>query len=96
MIGVAGGPGLLAALPTVCPSLAVPRFGEVRRRTRSTGVVSNRTRIGRILFAVFAHKNRNQHVSAPFLLTQINCRYHAGSGPRSSRAVRYWPIEVSP
>jgi len=46
------------------------RFREVRRRTRPMGVFSDRTSMDRILFAVFAHENRNQGVSTPFLLTQ--------------------------
>ncbi|MGH6958991.1 MAG: IS256 family transposase [Dongiaceae bacterium] len=48
------------------------RFREVRRRTRPMGVFSDRTSMDRILFAVFAHENRNQGVSTPFLLTQNN------------------------
>lgn len=47
-------------------------FREVRRRTRPMGVFSDRTSMDRILFAVFAHENRNQSVSPPFLLTQNN------------------------
>jgi transposase-like protein len=46
------------------------RFREVRRRTRPMGVFSDRTSMDRILFAVFAHENRSQGVSTPFLLTQ--------------------------
>jgi hypothetical protein len=46
------------------------RFREVRRRTRPTGVFSDRTSMDRILFAVFNHENRNQGVNTPFLLTQ--------------------------
>ena len=46
------------------------RFREVRRRTRPMGVFSDKTSMDRILFAVFAHENRNQGVSTPFLLTQ--------------------------
>ncbi len=46
------------------------RFREVRRRTRPMGVFSDMTSMDRILFAVFAHENRNQGVSSPFSLTQ--------------------------
>ncbi len=46
------------------------RFREVRRRTRPMGVLSDRTSMDRILFAVFNHENRNQGVSTPLLLTQ--------------------------
>jgi hypothetical protein len=34
------------------------------------GVFSDMTSMDRILFAVFAHENRNQGVSSPFSLTQ--------------------------
>jgi transposase-like protein len=45
------------------------RFREVRRRTRPMGTFQDRTSMDRILFAVFAHENKMQGISAPFLLT---------------------------
>lgn len=49
------------------------RFREVRRRTRPMGVLSNRTSMDRILFAVFRNENQNQGVTTSFLaLTQNN------------------------
>jgi putative transposase len=48
------------------------RFREVRRRTRPMGVFSDKTSMDRILYAVFTHENRNQGISTPLLLTQIN------------------------
>jgi transposase-like protein len=48
------------------------RFREVRRRTRPMGTFQDRTSMDRILFAVFAHENKSQGVSTPFLLTQNN------------------------
>lgn len=46
------------------------RFVEVRRRTRPMGVLSNRTSVERILFAVFSYENIKEGASTPFLLTQ--------------------------
>ena len=46
------------------------RFREVRRRTRPMGVFQDRTRMDRILFAVFNRENKSQNVSSLFLLTQ--------------------------
>ena len=46
------------------------RFREVRRRTRTMGVFSDRTSMDRILFVVFNHENQTQGVSNPLLLTQ--------------------------
>ena len=48
------------------------RFREVRRRTRPMGTFQDKTSMDRILFAVFAHENKSQGVSTPFLLTQNN------------------------
>jgi len=48
------------------------RFREVRRRTRPMGVLSDRTSMDRILFAVFTYENQSQGVCAPFLVTQNN------------------------
>lgn len=42
------------------------RFREVRRRTRPMGVLSDRTSIERILYAVFMYENANQGVSPVF------------------------------
>ena len=41
------------------------RLREVRRRTRPMGTFQNRTSMGRILFAVLVHKNRNQGLVTP-------------------------------
>jgi len=46
------------------------RFREVRRRTRPMGILSDRTSIERILYAVFMYENANQGVNPVFLLTQ--------------------------
>jgi putative transposase len=48
------------------------RFREVRRRTRPMGTFQDKTSMDRILFAVFAHENKSQGVSTPFLLTHNN------------------------
>jgi transposase-like protein len=48
------------------------RFRELRRRTRPMGVFQDRTSMDRILFAVFTYQNKNQGISAPFLMTQFN------------------------
>lgn len=48
------------------------RFREVRRRTRPMGTFQDRTSMDRILFAVFAHENKLQGLSTPFLLTHNN------------------------
>lgn len=48
------------------------RFREVRQRTRPMGTFQDKTRMDRILFAVFTHENKSQGVSTPFLLTQNN------------------------
>lgn len=46
------------------------RFKEVRRRTRPMGVLSDRTSIERILYAVFLYENANQGANPVFSLTQ--------------------------
>ena len=46
------------------------RFREVRRRTRPMGVLSNRTSVERILYAVFMYENINLGVYPVFVLTQ--------------------------
>lgn len=46
------------------------RFREVKRRTRPMGVMSDRSSVERILFAVFYHLNEEQKTATPFLLTQ--------------------------
>jgi putative transposase len=46
------------------------RFREIRRRTRPMGTFQDKTSMGRILFAVFMHENRNQGLATPFALTQ--------------------------
>ncbi len=48
------------------------RFREVRRRTRPMGTFQDNTSMDRILFAVFIHKNRNQGLATPFVLTQTS------------------------
>lgn len=48
------------------------RFREVRRRTTPMGTFQDRTSMDRILFAVFAHENKLQGLSTPFLLTHNN------------------------
>jgi putative transposase len=45
------------------------RFREIRRRTRPMGTFQDKTSMERILFAVFAHENRNQGLATPFALT---------------------------
>ncbi len=44
------------------------RFREVRRWTRPMGVLSDRTSIERILYAVFTYENKKQGITAPFLI----------------------------
>jgi transposase-like protein len=59
------------------------RFREVRRQTRQMGVLSDRTSMDRILFAVFNHENHNQGVSAPLQLKNLlttPLRLHPYSG----------------
>lgn len=46
------------------------RFKEVRRRTRPMGVLSNRTSVERIMYAVFMYENINLGVWPVFVLTQ--------------------------
>ena len=46
------------------------RFREVRRRTRPMGVLSTRTSVERILYAVFMYENINLGVYPVFVLTQ--------------------------
>jgi putative transposase len=47
------------------------RFREVKRRTRPTGVFSDRTSIERILYAMFTYQNPRQGTLKPFItLTQ--------------------------
>ena len=48
------------------------RFREVRRRTRPMGVMSDKTSIERILFAVFRHENQTQGTGTPFLVLTQN------------------------
>jgi len=43
------------------------RFREVRRRTRPMGVFSDKTSMGRILYAVFAYENFKEKTWTPFL-----------------------------
>ena len=45
------------------------RFREVRRRTRPMGTFQDKTSMDRILYAVFAHENKSQGISAPVSLT---------------------------
>jgi putative transposase len=45
------------------------RFREVRRRTRPMGTFQDKTSMDRVLFAVFAHENKSQGTSTPFLVT---------------------------
>jgi len=56
--------------PAVRLSAVERRFRDVRRRTRSMGVFSDRFSMDRFLFAVFKHENHNQGVGTPLLLTQ--------------------------
>ena len=48
------------------------RLRAVRRRTRPMGTFQDKTSMDRILFGVFAHENKSQGPSTPFLLTQNN------------------------
>ena len=45
------------------------RFREVRRRTRPMGTFQDKISMDRILYAVFAHENKSQGISAPVSLT---------------------------
>ena len=48
------------------------KFVEVRRRTRPMGVFSDKTSMGRILFAVFTYENFKQGIHTPFILPDTN------------------------
>ncbi len=48
------------------------RFREVRQRTRPMGVISDKTSMERILYAVFSYENLRQGVATPFLAVTQN------------------------